>query len=1285
VPIQFTADEGRQWVSIEVAAHKRVLLLLAGVLIALAVLAPAAWATPANDDLSAAETLSPGLPREFSGSNQDATEEAAEPDHAGNAGGHSVWFSWTPAVSGPVAINTGCSPSFEMLTAVYTGSAVDALTPVASNQGFPAPSCFGESSKVEFTASAGTTYRIAIDGRDGAQGSFSATIEGTPANDDFADATAIGGELPQGAFGTTKFATPEAGEPDHAGEPAGHSVWFSWTPAVSGPVAINTCSSFYSLDTLLAVYTGSAVNALTPVVANDEAPAVEGFPGCASANSEVRFLATAGTTYKIAVDSTAGTSGRFNLRLRGRPVNDDFANPQVLPGALNPNLPIGMSQATTDMATKQAGEPDHAGAPGGQSVWFSWTPSSSGRVLVSTCTHESAEDPDTLLAVYTGSAVDALTSVADNDDAAGPNCRASDSEVSFIANAGTTYRIAVDSKSPSHGRFDLQLEGAPANDDFAGGQTLAPALPSFATGSTKFATQEAGEPAHGGEPGGHSVWFSWTPASSGAAIVTACPYTERVVPVLGVYTGSAVNALTPVAGDPIRGASCRATASGLEFDAVAGTTYRIAVDGEAGSLGLSLLEIQGRPANDDFAAPEVLSPAPMTAGGINRLATRQAGEPNHAGDAGGHSVWFSWTPSSSGPVDVSACGYTREIDTLLAVYTGSDVGALTPVASNDDVPGPPPNQLCESSRGNSEVVFDAVAGTTYRIAVDGKGGSVGRFGLAFERAPGNDDFSAPQALSAGLPAYGNAVTKLATEQAGEPNHAGNAGGHSVWFTWTPSSSGQVAISTCAYDGGLDPAVAVYTGPAVDSLTPVVSAVDDPPGTCRSAGSEAQFSAVAGTAYRIAVDGKDGSTGGFQLILEGVARNDDFDQPTSLGGGLPSRNFFASDWFATKQAGEPDHAGNAGGASVWFKWTAPVSAEVSLDTCGSGFDTLLGVYTGSTVDALTSIAANDDAGGRCSPRSKVGFAAVANTTYRIAVDGKDGAQGSIRLNIDARPANDDFESAEKVPVPVGWYWSGTTSLATKQAGEPDHAGDFGGHSVWYSWTPGKSAAVELDACTSSFEPLLGVYTGAAVDALTPVAATDSGSGQCDEGGSIGFEALAGTTYRIAVDGKGGDSGYFELHLRPAVEHPRSLSVASGGEGAGSVVSSSAPIACDSACSYRLEVGELVTLDAQPTPGSTFAGWSGGGCSGTGACQVTLNADTSVVADFASVPPLAGGGDGGSGGGGGGGAPPSSTLPGGPSPAPKPRKCKSGFKKTRVHGKTKCVKKPKPKHRHKSGKR
>jgi hypothetical protein len=1264
-------------VSIESGRFLRAALLLAGVLAALAALAPVASAAPSNDSFSAAEALPAGLPASVSGSTLEATKEAGEPDHAGNPGGHSVWYSWTPSVGGRVGISrdAGCFSGIDPLVAVYTGSAVDALTPVASSHGFPPPSCFGEGPQVEFDASPGITYRIAIDGRDGAQGSFSFSINGSPENDDFADSASIPGELPQQVFGTTRLGGAEDGEPGHAGEPAAHSVWYSWTPSADGPVAISTCSSFFNLDTLLAVYTGPAIDSLTPVASNDDAPTTEGFPGCASANSEVRFEAAAGTVYRIAVDSTGGTVGRFSLRLRGRPGNDDFADAQALPD--DPTFPIGAQQATTDMATDQAGEPDHAGVAGGRSVWFAWTPQTSGRVFISTCTHESREDPDTVLAVYTGGSVDSLTPVVGNDDGPGFNCRNSDSEVSFPAAAGTTYRIAVDTKSASKGRFDLQVMGPPANDDFAGAEALGASLPSSALGSTSAATKQAGEPDHAGQPGSHSVWYSWTPAVGGPVVVTACPYTERTVTVLGVYTGSAVGSLTPVAADAGGGAGCRPSAAEVEFDAAAGTTYRIAIDGEAGSLGSFSLELRGRPGNDDFATPEVLGPNPMGPGGTNRLATKQAGEPDHAGDPGGHSVWYSWTPSSSGPVDITACGRTREIDTLLAVYTGSSPGSLTPIASNDDAPGPSAYELCELSRGNSEVEFDAVAGTTYRIALDGKGGSVGSFLLAFERAPANDDFTAAQPLGAALPAYGGAVTRLATKQTGEPDHAGDPGGHSVWYSWTPATDGPVGISTCAYEGDLDPVLAVYTGSAVGSLSPVANA-DEPAGWCRGAGSEAQFDAVADTTYRIAVDGKGGSAGGFQLFLEGVAPNDDFGKALSLGGGLPARFFFYSNRFATKQGGEPDHAGNAGGASIWFKWTAPVSTEVSVDTCGSGFDTLLAVYTGSAVNALTPVASDDDAAGKCSPKSKLTFAAVANTTYRIAVDGKNGAEGSIGLTVDARPANDDFEAAEKTPASLGWYWPGTTRLATKQTGEPDHAGDPGGHSVWYSWTPAKGGPVELDACATDLDPVMAVYTGATLGSLTPTPTSDAGSGQCDEGTSTGFDAVAGTTYRIAVDGAAGDDGSFELHLRPAIEHPRSLEVTS--TGAGAVVADAEE--CTSLCSYDFEVGESVSLHAEPAPGSSFVGWSGGGCTGVAPCEIVLNTDASVVASFTSA--TGGGGD----GGGGDTVPPTPQSPAAPGPSetpespppPKPLRCKPGFKKTRVRGKVRCVKK---KRHHRTG--
>lgn len=100
--------------------------------------------------------------------------------------------------------------------------------------------------------------------------------------------------------------------------------------------------------------------------------------------------------------------------------------------------------------------------------------------------------------------------------------------------------------------------------------------------------------------------------------------------------------------------------------------------------------------------------------------------------------------------------------------------------------------------------------------------------------------------------------------------------------------------------------------------------------------------------------------------------------------------------ATKEGGEPDHAGNAGATSVWWKWTAPASGQLALDTHGSGFDTLLGVYVGSGVNALTAIASNDNDGSAGNVSSLV-FQAQAGVAYEVAVAGFNGAAGDIALN------------------------------------------------------------------------------------------------------------------------------------------------------------------------------------------------------------------------------------------------------------------------------------------------
>ena len=70
--------------------------------------------------------------------------------------------------------------------------------------------------------------------------------------------------------------------------------------------------------------------------------------------------------------------------------------------------------------------------------------------------------------------------------------------------------------------------------------------------------------------------------------------------------------------------------------------------------------------------------------------------------------------------------------------------------------------------------------------------------------------------------------------------------------------------------------------------------------------------------------------------------------------------------------------------------------------------VLAVYTGNTVSTLSLIASNDDVAPTIH-QSALSFAASAGTPYRIAVDGYNGAVGTVVLNLNP-PANDDFANA-----------------------------------------------------------------------------------------------------------------------------------------------------------------------------------------------------------------------------------------------------------------------------------
>jgi DNA-binding beta-propeller fold protein YncE len=83
----------------------------------------------------------------------------------------------------------------------------------------------------------------------------------------------------------------------------------------------------------------------------------------------------------------------------------------------------------------------------------------------------------------------------------------------------------------------------------------------------------------------------------------------------------------------------------------------------------------------------------------------------------------------------------------------------------------------------------------------------------------------------------------------------------------------------------------------------------------------------------------------------------------------------------------------------------------------------------------------------------------------------------------------------------------------------------------------------------------------------------------------------------------------------------LTVFRAGTGSGTVASSRAGIFCGGKCEKEYEDEENVTLIPIPASSSTFAGWSGGGCAGTGICRVTMDTAKSVTATFNIVLPPA----------------------------------------------------------------
>ncbi len=419
--------------------------------------ATASAAPPANDNFADAIEVFDG--HESASTNVDATKESPDEHVAQN---QSVWFSFTPLSNGELTVGA-CNANFDAGISVYRGSSLAGLNQLAlTYDNCTADGAYSAQATVRVRKN--EPIRIAVWGYSIHQGTFTfkVNLAAAPVNDDFAESTVLSGLNPNQSF-TTQHASMETDEPRYGSSTGDRSVWFSWTAPLDGYARFDVCDaavdggSAGSWDTVMQVFTGSALAALTKRTFNDE--------GCPTGNGTrtVQFAVEAGETYHAQVMSYTNNvwgSATFNVEYESVPLNDNWADATDLGNA--------HTVAITDdnrFATNEPGEPPiYSNITTPFSVWYKWTAPFTGSVTIGTCSV--ATTADGIVSVFEAQnpaepKIDELTRVATADGGCDSPAGGM-GRLSMTVISGTTYWIGVGLYGAAAGTdFGLEITSAP--------------------------------------------------------------------------------------------------------------------------------------------------------------------------------------------------------------------------------------------------------------------------------------------------------------------------------------------------------------------------------------------------------------------------------------------------------------------------------------------------------------------------------------------------------------------------------------------------------------------------------------------------------------------------------------------------------------------------------------------------------------------------------------------------------------------------------------------------------
>ena len=360
--------------------------------------------------------------------------------------------------------------------------------------------------------------------------------------------------------------------------------------------------------------------------------------------------------------------------------------------------------------------------------------------------------------------------------------------------------------------------------------------------------------------------------------------------------------------------------------------------------------------NFDFANSIPINPLIGPVSGINSNSPATGEIGTIASKPAGRFLWYNWT--------------------------GNSVNTLTSVGQDDDSGG----------FFTSLVSFNCVQGTTYQIAVAGYNGAEGTLILGL--APG----TGYRVLNPGSGAAVPVITQQPSNQIVNVGQAvtlsvmaNNATAYQWYFANAPvvgATTNNLVISN--FPAG---AVGVYYALVANA----VGAAQSEPAAVELLNPDQTVGAPNTLLLDKFIDA--------QELTSGVTP--EHSRP-ELGG--DTAGYTLSQSFstvgATKEEGEPNHAGQPGGASYWYSYTAHFAGSLRFDTTNSTFNTILAVYTGpgTSFSTLVPVGAAYTTNYVLNGQPSVTVSNVfSGAKYYIAIDGYLGAIGNARLNVYFTPA------------------------------------------------------------------------------------------------------------------------------------------------------------------------------------------------------------------------------------------------------------------------------------------